>query len=558
MTTLPISASNLQQATLGPTLKLNFLVMTIAVIAAVPSALASQNWLPVIFFGVLTIWALVTAFVPRISYTIRLNGFLLSLLIAGFGEILSPTMGMDAKVIFSGLIIASIIFYGIRTGIITAFLSVFTFAITSGIILVIQIPATASSYNGQVSTWITSSLTFAVLSTFLTGLVAYFSKSLAEYLGKSQVNYREVSKQAKDLDASFQIATKNLKRSERAYDSTDLFTQQFLTDESAEFTLRKAVQFIRDEFDYALVSIYLVDEKNDFAFLSSAAGQISPEALDRGIRIKLSSPGSISYVINHAEYRLSSNVREDQTAYGSDQLLSDTLSQLTLPLIYQNNVFGAIDIQSNQINAFSPLELKVLKTYAGQIVVSFKKASFKEQLEKNRLELDNAFRQFTQQTWNNHLKKGKRNFSIRYSNNILEKEVPQSEAIIRAISQSETVVISDQQPLAVGKPSTSIAIPIRLRGQVIGVLNLKVNSSQLPRDMMPLIESISNRMALALENARLLEDIQAKADREHLVSEISSKIRSSPNVEQVLRTAVSEIGLSLGASDVMIHLHSDQ
>ena len=87
---------------------------------------------------------------------------------------------------------------------------------------------------------------------------------------------------------------------------------------------------------------------------------------------------------------------------------------------------------------------------------------------------------------------------------------------------------------------------------------MKLETNQLPDDMLSVIETISDRLAVALENARLLEEIQAKANREHLVSEISSKIRSSPNVDQVLRMAVSEIGQKLGVSEVKIHLNSDQ
>ncbi|HVP20327.1 MAG TPA: GAF domain-containing protein, partial [Anaerolineaceae bacterium] len=367
----------------------------------------------------------------------------------------------------------------------------------------------------------------------------------------------EFADKVRELDNALQQSNKSLMRSERAFDSSDLFSRQFLMEDSPENTLLRAVQFIKDEFGYSFVGAYLVDEKNENAAIRTSAGLPEGLKLDDDQRIRLSDPGNISYAITHAEVRLIPNARDERFA-GSNLLLPDTQSELILPLTYQNRVLGAIDIQSNRMNTFSPIELKSLRTYVSQIVVAFQKARLSEELKRKDEELNTALRQYTQQTWHNHLKQGKRKFSIRYRQNILEKGVPPSGEANKVINQGETIIIPNQPAAFLGKPSTTIAVPIRLRDQVIGVLNLKVEASQLPRDMMPLIESISNRMALALENARLLEEIQAKADREHLVSEISNRIRSSPNVEQVLRTAVSEIGLSLGASEVMIKLQSNQ
>jgi GAF domain-containing protein len=76
----------------------------------------------------------------------------------------------------------------------------------------------------------------------------------------------------------------------------------------------------------------------------------------------------------------------------------------------------------------------------------------------------------------------------------------------------------------------------------------------VPQDMVPVLEAASNRLAVALENARLLEEIQSKADREHMISEISSKIRNSTNVDQVLRTTAAELGRTFGISEVLVQL----
>lgn len=556
----PLAMQNnntVQDSILVPVLRLTVIVPLTALIAAIPDFIQTRNWLMGAIYAALLVWSLIIAFVPRIPRALRINGLLVTLFALGFGELLTENPGIDPKVILAGFSVAAVLFLGNRIGIIAAVVSAATVALTSGVILVTQTSNASANYAQQVAHWLSSSLTYALISAFLIGMVAFFKHGVQKETESSHEIQRELSKQIKDLDYSLLQANRSNKRSEKAFDSADLFAQQFLAEDKPDATLYKAVQFIEDEFSYSFVGVYLIDEKNEYLQIKSAAGKAAGNLLAQNFRVRVSDQGNVSYAFNHGEMRLSSNVREDRDSTG-DYLLPDTLSQLVLPITYQEKVIGVIDVQSTQINAFSPLELKILRTYTDQTVIGYQKSRLLEEWQKTQEEVNNAYRQFTQKTWQNHLKQGKRKFSLRYRQNVLEKEAPQNTETLKAINQGETIIISDQTNPIIGKPATSVAVPIRLRDQVIGVLNLKIDAAQLPRDLMPLIESISNRMAIALENARLLEEIQAKADREHLVGEISSKIRSSPNVEQVLRTAVSEIGLSMGASEVMIHLHTDQ
>ena len=63
-------------------------------------------------------------------------------------------------------------------------------------------------------------------------------------------------------------------------------------------------------------------------------------------------------------------------------------------------------------------------------------------------------------------------------------------------------------------------------------------------------------MALALENARLLEDSQRRASKERVIGEVTTKISQSINLRNVLQTAVEELGRVMPGSDVVIQLQS--
>jgi GAF domain-containing protein len=73
---------------------------------------------------------------------------------------------------------------------------------------------------------------------------------------------------------------------------------------------------------------------------------------------------------------------------------------------------------------------------------------------------------------------------------------------------------------------------------------------------MALASAVADQVALALENARLFDQTQRRAQRERLISEIAGKMRAAPDVEGILRTTVQEIRRALGVSHGVIRLRT--
>jgi hypothetical protein len=69
-----------------------------------------------------------------------------------------------------------------------------------------------------------------------------------------------------------------------------------------------------------------------------------------------------------------------------------------------------------------------------------------------------------------------------------------------------------------------------------------------------LVEAVSRQLALALENARLLEDTQRRAAREQLIGDITARMRETLDMETVLKTAIREIGDALGLARVEVRM----
>ena len=69
--------------------------------------------------------------------------------------------------------------------------------------------------------------------------------------------------------------------------------------------------------------------------------------------------------------------------------------------------------------------------------------------------------------------------------------------------------------------------------------------------------TIAQQMIAALANLRLLDASQRRARREEIIREITGKIRGSINVDDVLKTTVTELSKVLGASRGGITLNID-
>jgi GAF domain-containing protein len=63
---------------------------------------------------------------------------------------------------------------------------------------------------------------------------------------------------------------------------------------------------------------------------------------------------------------------------------------------------------------------------------------------------------------------------------------------------------------------------------------------------------VSDRLALALENARLLQDSLRRAAKEQKIGQVTTRIGATINMRNMLQTAVEELGRALPGSDVVI------
>ena len=103
---------------------------------------------------------------------------------------------------------------------------------------------------------------------------------------------------------------------------------------------------------------------------------------------------------------------------------------------------------------------------------------------------------------------------------------------------------------------SALLVPIALREHVLGVFGLHRLDADQPwtEEQMELLAAVSEQMGLIIENSRLFAEARSRAARERRARQIVARLRQSLDMEEVLATAVQEMGDALQLQDVTIRL----
>jgi GAF domain-containing protein len=102
-----------------------------------------------------------------------------------------------------------------------------------------------------------------------------------------------------------------------------------------------------------------------------------------------------------------------------------------------------------------------------------------------------------------------------------------------------------------------LTAPITLRNTVIGNLRLDDPDRVWTPDDQALLETVASELSIAVENARLIEETERRAERERLVADISSRMFASNDMETIVQIAGNELGRILHLSRTKVRLETE-
>jgi len=211
-------------------------------------------------------------------------------------------------------------------------------------------------------------------------------------------------------------------------------------------------------------------------------------------------------------------------------------------------------VQSTQAAAFTDEDVAILSMLADQVAIAIENARLLAQAQAALREVEETQGRYLRQEWERllpTLSGASHEYHMSGVPPVGDAPLPEME---QAIQRSDVVTMTSQ-----AAARSALAVPIKLRDQVIGVIDLHEADAEREwtADDVALVMAVADQAAQALENARLFEQTQQRARREQLIAEIAAKMRAAPDVEGILRATVHEIRRALGVSHGVIRLGAE-
>ena len=378
------------------------------------------------------------------------------------------------------------------------------------------------------------------------GLLNLASRSLNDALTRARLYAAELEEQRAGLEVTVEERTRDLTRRTRYLEVTAAIAREATSELELRTLMTNVANSISRQFGFYHTALFLLDAPGEWAELKAASSEGGLRMLARGHRLRVGQEGLVGYVSQHGESRIALDTGQDRVFFDNPDLPL-TRSEAALPLRARGQVIGVLDVQSTEPEAFTQEDVAVLQTLADQIATAINNARLFRQVEESAAAERRAFGGLSAQAWANLL---------------------DAQTALGFVSNRQTVVpVGDtwtpqmQAALTKGQvaadtESAALAIPIKVRDRVIGVIDGRKpgGSGQWTQDEIALMQTLAEQSALALESARLYQDTQRRAARERMVGEVTGRIRETLDVEAVLKTAVDEIRQALQLKRLVVRL----
>jgi GAF domain-containing protein len=401
--------------------------------------------------------------------------------------------------------------------------------------------------NGLINVDTYSVLTFArdlTIIFILNGFLIYFLiRGLEDALRRSRTNLKDLESANTSLNftqeelrtrtSDLLTANDQLENRTRKLHAIAEVTRTATALREFEQLLASITGIIGSQLGYYHVAIFLLDQQKQYALLRSANTDVGLKMISHGYRLPVGQLGIISSVSQTGQPRIASQSGTDR-AVAIDPAFPATQSELALPLKSGDEILGVLDLHSVQTGDFKEDDLSTLSILADQVGIALQNALLFEESQRALREANVETRVASERAWHGYAE-AIRTKGYRYDG-----------------IKSEP--LKDKKPF--GKEEESLSIPVQLRGQTIGRLRLNASdrSHVWTDDELLMVRATAERVALALEGARLLDEAQKRATRESFLSEVATKLSTSFQLDSILRDTVQELGQTFMDSTVTFQL----
>lgn len=331
--------------------------------------------------------------------------------------------------------------------------------------------------------------------------------------------------------------------------------------------LKQVVSLAKQKFEFYCVSIFL--QEGDVLHIGASTDDVflnQTPSIEVGI-------GMIGWAAKNGMTAVANNVMED-ARYRHLGILPETQSEVSLPLKVEDRILGVLDVQSNQLGAFSTEDVFVLETLAAQIGLAIEQAqtydaehALAQRLEGlirvsqtvvSVLDLDDLLDQlvdlisetfgfrrvhiFLRADDRIAFRAGVGPHTVRWTMDGLTYALDDPGLIPIVAKDGIAKLVSDTKGLPGLTPGpglddtrSELIVPIKMAGHVLGVIDIQSNVADSFRDEdLILMQALADSVAVAIRNAALYLNEKKRANLAETLREISAAVASDLDLDHVL------------------------
>jgi GAF domain-containing protein len=217
---------------------------------------------------------------------------------------------------------------------------------------------------------------------------------------------------------------------------------------------------------------------------------------------------------------------------GISQTIHSPSTTVSLPLISRGEAIGAIAVESAEIDGLDSRDIEFLELIANQVSVSLESARLFEETQLSFEQIDTLYRRQTAESW---------------------------EELFQLIEEDKQASFAEytgsRYPDAVTDGGDPMDAPISVRGEIVGNLELLAERpGDWTEDDREILEAVADEVANAVEQMRLLEEVQLRAAQLQTAAEVARDATGLLDTETLLKRAVSLISDRFGYPHVAAFL----
>lgn len=584
----PRPTQEVQQSLLGRLFWIALGMGAISLGINLPFALQTARWEALALYGLAFLALIAAAFLRRRGNKSGMTVLLLALWASGLSALLADGLYGNGRVLLVVLPMIALLLAG-RSSLLAALgLSLVSVGVIGALMVggLLAEPALLAARGSQaLYYWIAATANLAVLAIGGALSLRLLWDGLQQSLEQRQASIEELQAEQARLQAQSQQRADDLQRRLVQIRTVAEINRAISRVLDIDQLLPQVCELVRQRFDLYYVGVFLIEETAEapvapagrlpspfdemlnrlpgietdqtsaaetppepraYAVLKAGSGEAGRRMLAEGHKLAVGGDSMIGWATANRQPRIAQNVGQETVRFDNPHLPL-TRSELALPILVHESaagdglpetgaqaerVLGAMTIQSIEEAAFDQDDILILQGIADALASAIENARLFAATQASLEEIRTLHRQYLEQAW-------------------------QLETALRG--EVSYTYPGGERLADEPSPAGRLEVPIRLRDQVIGSLTIEPNPADGGKpawsaEELALVEAVSNQAALALENARLLEDTRRKASLERTATQITSKLWASADIDTILRTALQELCDTLGAREGWIEL----